>query len=230
MPPQTPSTRTPQYSTHNNNADNIERSLHEDGDTVWGFVIYRCTYASDAEWQTFINRLQQYIRNTLSVYNGLDMLNSMAFTVIEDKQKFDGVRVRDVRDAFVEWVRLQTGEQKEVPYDGRMVSQRYRYCIVVDEEALESVLEDEEEEEAVGIRDGFVKLVWKDWEGWKTGTGGRRENGDDKEDGEGERQVAGTGGWMRVACQDVMVDVYHLLRDINAWYTEYRCPPEIVRA
>ena len=234
MPPQTPSARTPQYSTHNNNADNIERSLHEDGESVWGFVIYRCTYASDADWQAFTNRLQRYIRRTLNIYNGIDMLDSMAFTVMEDKERFDGAEVRDVRGAFVEWVRAQRGEdggrERNEQWNGRMVSQRYRYCVMVDEEALESILEDEDEEEAVGIRDGFVKVVWKDWEGWKISAGNEGNERDGEEDEEGERQVAGTGGWMMVACQDVMVDLYDLLRDVNAWYTEYRCPPEIARA
>ena len=44
-----PSRRTPERETVFNNADNVERQLQEDGHKIWGWVIYRCTYANDEE-------------------------------------------------------------------------------------------------------------------------------------------------------------------------------------
>src|SRR6202034_3033708 len=76
----TMSRRTPKYSTHNNNADNIERYLQEDGHRTWGFVIYRCTYESDDDWDRFMG-LRDQIRCTLEIYNGLDMMDSLSVTV-----------------------------------------------------------------------------------------------------------------------------------------------------
>jgi hypothetical protein len=48
-----------------NNADNIERQLQEDGHKIWGWVIYRCTYKSNEEWASFMDRLRYYIESTL---------------------------------------------------------------------------------------------------------------------------------------------------------------------
>jgi hypothetical protein len=47
--PEEPSKRNPTMETHSNTADNIERLLQKDGFESWGFVVYRCTYASDAD-------------------------------------------------------------------------------------------------------------------------------------------------------------------------------------
>jgi hypothetical protein len=84
------SRRTPQYSTHNNDADNIERYLQEDGHRTWGFVIYRCTYESDDYWGWFIGHLRDKIRHTLELCNGLDMMDSLGITVFEDRSILDG--------------------------------------------------------------------------------------------------------------------------------------------
>src|ERR1700733_2846022 len=79
------SRRTPKYSTHNNDADNIERYLQEDGHRTWGFVIYRCTYESDDDWGWFMGHLRGKIRYTLELCNGLDMMDSLSITVFEDR-------------------------------------------------------------------------------------------------------------------------------------------------
>jgi hypothetical protein len=79
------SRRTPQYFTHFNNADNIERYLQEDGHRTWGFVIYRCTYESDDDWGRFMERLRDQIRYELKLFNGLDMMDSLSVTVFEDR-------------------------------------------------------------------------------------------------------------------------------------------------
>src|SRR2546423_15191719 len=92
------SRRTPQYSTHNNNADNIERYLQEDGHRTWGFVIYRCTYESDDDWGQFMERLRDQIRCTLEIDNGLDMMDSLSITVFEDRSILDGASTSVVRE------------------------------------------------------------------------------------------------------------------------------------
>jgi hypothetical protein len=32
-------------------ADDIQHALIADGHRIWGFVVYRCTYDNDADWQ-----------------------------------------------------------------------------------------------------------------------------------------------------------------------------------
>ena len=67
-------------------------------------------------------------------------------------------------------------------------------------------------------RKGWVNLVWKDWV-------------PTDEEGEGEKPLEdNVGGWMRVAYQSVIVDIYALLRDWNSWYIEYRRPPAVACA
>src|SRR5436305_4047404 len=141
------SRRTPQYSTNLNNADNIERYLQEDGHRTWGFVIYRCTYDSDDDWNKFMEHLRHHIRQALEVYNGLDMMDSLSLTVIEDRSILDDASTSFVREHFKQWA-ATAPEQEQGEGIGPGLSQRYRYCIQVDDAALESIIEDK--------NDGFI--------------------------------------------------------------------------
>ena len=215
------SRRTPQYSTRNNNADNIERYLQEDGHRTWGFVIYRCTYESDDDWGWFMGHLRDKIRYTLELCNGLDMMDSLSITVFEDRSILDGASTSVVREHFKQWA--ATAPQQEQG-TGPTLSQRYKFCVQVDAVALESVIHDAPSPpQHYTISDGFVNLIWKDWEPY---TPDPREGVEEPIEGFTQQQV----GWMRVAYQDVMVGMYYYVRDWNAWYAEYRRPPELARA
>jgi hypothetical protein len=221
----TASRRTPEWSTHNNNADNIERYLQEDGHRTWGFVIYRCTYESDNDWDQFMERLRYHIRHTLKVYNGLDMMNSLSITVIEDRSILDDASTSVVREHFKQWA--ATAPQQEQGA-GPGLSQRYRYCVQVDADALEAVVYDAPTPPEIDTTtDGFVNLIWKDW-GPELFRPNPRFPGPEEEPIEG--CTLHNVGWMRVAYQDLMVDMYYYLRDYNDWYREYRRPPEVARA
>lgn len=218
-PPSSPSPRTPQYSTRNNNADNIERHLHEDSHTKWGFIIYRCTYASDADWAVFMDRLRYRTSSALRTYNGLDMLDSLLpFTVIEDRQAFDNATTATVRDHFKRWVASAPQEEQSQNASAGL-SQRYRYCVQVDQSALEAVVRDAPAPPALDASSkGWVNLVWRDWV----------PTTDEEEEGE-EPLEDNVGGCMRVAYQSVIVDIYAFLRDWDSWLVEYRRPPAVVR-
>jgi len=211
------SRRTPQYSTHNNDADNIERYLQEDGHRTWGFVIYRCTYESDDDWDRFMELLRDAIRRTLEILNGLDMMDSLSITVFEDRSILDDASTSFVREHFKQWA--ATAPQQEQG-TGPALSQRYRYCIQVDAVALESVIQDAPESHI--ISDGFVNLIWKDWEPSRPDP---REEVEEPIEGCTQHEV----GWMMVGYQFVVVCMYCYLRDWNDFYREYRRPPEVVR-
>lgn len=219
-PPPNPSPRTPQYSTHNNNADNIERYLNEDNHSKWGFIIYRCTYASDADWAEFMERLHYHTKSALETYGGLDMLDSLLpFTVIEDRQTLDGATTATVREHFKRWAASAPQEEQSQNATAKL-SQRYRYCIQVDQTALEAVVRHAPAPPAIDVtRKGWVNLVWRDW----VPMHGEGEDEEPLEEGD-------WGGWMRAAYQGVMVDMYRLLRDWNAWYVEYRRSPIVAEA
>ncbi|OOO12854.1 Peptidoglycan-binding lysin domain-containing protein [Aspergillus oryzae] len=97
------SKRVPTMETNFNHADRLERLLQKDRYKTWGFVIYRCTYRSDSDWNRFMTRLLSHVTEYLEFYNGLDLLDSFAPTVFED-QSFDGATTTLLRKHFQEWL------------------------------------------------------------------------------------------------------------------------------
>jgi hypothetical protein len=128
-PPLNPSKRTSEDSTNQN--------IAEDGRRVWGFVIYRCTYESDADWDAFLKHMRFEMEQKLSDYNGLDMLDSHRSTVFEDAALFDKASIATIRQHFREWCSTAPQEEQGT---GSMISARYTYCIAVDKECLDSVV------------------------------------------------------------------------------------------
>lgn len=195
-------------------AHRIVKGLQEDRHQTWGFVIYRCTYDSEDDWNKFMELLRRRIRSALEFYKRLDMMDSLGLTIIDDRSTFDDASTSFVRDHFKQWVTTAPDlEQGEGIGPGQ--SQRYRYCIQVDDQALESVIEDE--------NDGYVYLIQKDWELY---TADAREPAEDPIEDCTLHDI----GWMMVDYQDVMVGMYDLLRGLNDWYLEYRRPPKVARS
>lgn len=104
--------RTPEGSTAHNNAVNIERYLQEDGHQIRGFVIYRCTYKSDADWAEFMKRLHEQTRRVLGYCNVVDMLDRLHVTVIEDRALFDNASTSAVREHFRHWAATAPQEEQ----------------------------------------------------------------------------------------------------------------------
>lgn len=94
------SRRTPDSSTFFNNADNIERQLQADEHKIWGWVIYRTTYDNEDDWKECLSRLRRRIEESLRSCGGLDMLDSLDCTVIEDRERFDGASTSIIREDF----------------------------------------------------------------------------------------------------------------------------------
>jgi hypothetical protein len=181
--------------------------------------IYRCDYESDDDWNEFMQRFRHNIRQSLEVYNGLDMRESVWVTVIEDQSILDDASTSVVREHFKQWA-TTAPRQEQGEGIGPGLSQRYRYCLQVDAAALESIVQDGSE---IGnLSDGFVNLIWKDWEPRAPAP---MDEVEEPVEGCTQHDV----GWMMVAYQGVMVDMYYLLRDCNDWSREYRRPPEVAR-
>lgn len=207
-----PSRRMPDRETALKNADNVQRQFQDDGYKVWGWVIYRCTYESETDWEAFITRIRFYIHDTLRAYNSLDMLESLNYHVFDDQALFDGARPATVREHFAQWA--VTAPQQEQGTDAKQ-SQRYNYCIHVDKEALSSVISGPPPPEN-NLGKGFVNLVCLNiW-------GSMRP---EHVEGRGENENC----WMRIAYQDLMVTWHSLFRKQGSWLTEYRAPPEVGR-
>jgi hypothetical protein len=214
-----PSGRTPSSPTFMNTADCIERGLLQDAHSIWGFVVF-LTPTPNASTEEAIRILFHCARTNLKTHNGLDLLPSMHMTVVQDSSLNNSSAVRA---GFRSWCDANIHEQGDEARarDGPMgcQSQRYRYCIWIDDESLASF---SNYDSTAHINDDvFVKLVWKDWV--PSVPNPRSTIVADEIEGSTQDDV----GWMKVAVTSV-VDLYVLLRDWDDWYREYRRPPEIV--
>lgn len=207
--------------------------MQADGFSKWGFVIYRCTYTNGADWEAFMARIYDAVIEYLELYNGLDMLDSFAPTVIEDRAAFEGATTATLREHFVNtWVPSAfPGENPGLDMDvlSGVEAGRYRFFIMIDEESLRSVLDATVD----GInRTGFVRLVQAGW-------GAKRpyivEEEDDKIEYTPEECEPLEGctlqdvGWMSVRHDHVEAIGYLDIRMHWDWEDHYSRPPEIAK-
>ncbi|KAL4941173.1 hypothetical protein BDV06DRAFT_223401 [Aspergillus oleicola] len=122
---------------YENKADLIEKLLTDDRFSKLGLIIYRCTCKSDSDWEGFLRCLNFCVRDTLEYYNGLDILDSYAQTVLEDKA-FNGAAISAIRDHFNQRVLTASEREQGIPWEEAQFarSPRCKICIMVDEEAL----------------------------------------------------------------------------------------------
>jgi hypothetical protein len=155
-----------------NPVDQIQEQLLADGHRVWGLVIYRCTYGDDAAWETCLRRLNTSIRRNMRFYCGLDLLANHNFkgTVIEDASQLDGVSTHVVRRHFREWrdktfceeqgscMGVVSPDSEDIyPYYSYAV--RYRFCVQIDKDALQSIITCED----TGS-EAWVSFIEADWD------------------------------------------------------------------
>ena len=223
------STRDPTMESFLNNADNLERLIQMDGFKTWGFVIYRCTYQSDSDWETFMTRFLYHVRHSLDFYNGLDLLDSFAPTVFEDRS-FDGATTALVRKHFQEWAATAPPVEQPIGYSDYPEAGRYKFFLMVDQEALESVLSVPDPEECDS--DGFVRLVNGFWEPEVLDADELAERGvSSQSELEQEEPLEGLTmldvGWMKVCYSDAQTWGYLSMLDGFRWLTYYQRPPLI---
>ncbi|PKX96393.1 uncharacterized protein P174DRAFT_417435 [Aspergillus novofumigatus IBT 16806] len=130
-----PSPHTPHLTRRSNFADCVELDLEEDGHRTWGFVMYRCEYKSDSDW---------------------DMMDRLTLTVFDDQATFNGATTSFVREHFKKWAATAPQEEQGT---GPANAQRYRCCIQVTDECLDSVIRTSR-----STKRGFANLIDASWE------------------------------------------------------------------
>ncbi|KAK8043415.1 hypothetical protein PG993_005845 [Apiospora rasikravindrae] len=251
--PCTPNTICSTY----NAADKIERHLRADGHRIWGFVVYRCTYTSDRDWDLCVQRIHSAVRKGMDVYNGRDLLQEGCFklTVIADASMFDGASTRAVRQHFQDWcariVHEEQGSPREIrgrqhkpPPGDWLLPVRYRFCIQINEASMRSFIPEQGEP--------WVKIIKSDWDPSEARTQRRQppnetglgrtvemcehdndHEGDFTDDNEEEEYPDMEGckeedvGWMKVQLTGLMPDMYADLRSPNLWDIQYIRPPDM---
>jgi len=157
------------YNFHVKSDTAIANSLEQYKLDRWGFVIYRCTYASQEKWDKFLalakrearDRLERGGAGDLSVYDKMD------WTVMEDAETLDGASMLDTSRKFRAWVKADgraelqgTALAHSATWRDAPGLPRYCYFMHVDEQSLESVMDDEKARD----RDAgyFCKIVYPD--------------------------------------------------------------------
>ncbi|OQD67322.1 hypothetical protein PENDEC_c039G03438 [Penicillium decumbens] len=100
--------------------------------------------------------------SSLKCYNGLDLLDNFAPTVMEDSS-FEGATTATLRENLNKWAASAKHQEQNVPpgQEHHIQSGRYRYFLMVDQEALGSVLN---ESELDFSESAFVRLIDGQWE------------------------------------------------------------------
>ncbi|KAI6856915.1 hypothetical protein KC338_g8259 [Hortaea werneckii] len=236
-----------------NTADRIEDQLRSDGHLIWGFAAYRCTYGDDAAWETCLDRLNETIRNSMRFWNGLELLEPDRFrlTLFDDERRLDGASAQVVRQHFRDWrlnaVHQEQGSQKEIEARGGSSdfldfkkSVRYRFCIQIDEAALQSIVSHEGEDR---LRKAWVNLIEGDWDASAAAAQREQdkmahvEEGLDPEDLDNDEprfpDIDGCTeenvGLMRVHYMDLIPAIYSLLRNPYALDYMYVRPPDLAQ-
>jgi hypothetical protein len=212
----------------------------------WGFVIYRCTYKDDAAWSNFMRIFKDMILGgivPLSESLNQDVIDRLAFDVREDRALFQKATRPELRDDFLAWARSdqineelsdeelrERAERKPLSPSSEDIqskyvdSPRYEYFLVVDEEAMNSVLA---VEHRVYDQDSWVYIVNADWDMNATfdqlnpGWFGHNQEELSKWDG---------GATARVNPNDLYPSLFQILWEADgAWWSElYQPPPTIL--
>jgi hypothetical protein len=132
---------------------------------IWGLIVYRTTYSDEEKWTHFNHLFQEGVRKfvrNINEYGDLAHLDHLDFTVRDNKDLFDNASKSDLRNHFREWLKsddvfLEQGlnrsdDPEAIDSSGSL---RYSYFIEVNEEAMQSVLQN-------GTETGYVNFVWLD--------------------------------------------------------------------
>ena len=161
-------------------------------------------------------------------------------TVMEDKSQFDGADTSDIRQHFQDWAthalneeqgsneEIESRRKEPIPWHGSLAV-RYRFCLQIDADALQSILKKK--------RGAWVNLIRDDWQMKQAMTNGASGDWDQDDytsleeefpliDGGTREDV----GWMMVDYKCLMPTCYSHLRDPNFWTLEYARPPCVLSA
>ena len=121
-------------------AQQIDAQRRAYGQSLWGLVIYRCTYGDDAAWSRFENIFRQRALDKLARSDDSAMAECFDITVMNDEVIFGQASADDVRDHFRAWCQRTLTDGKSLPPMDVPFTPRYQYCVLVDHDSLHSVL------------------------------------------------------------------------------------------
>ena len=116
-------------------------SLFQSGHPKWGFLVYRVYYGDEESWQRFMGILNRVSDNWIRRSHKERLLPYLFWTTMEDREAFEGASKDAIRDSFRSWVDARSVERDGPGADSPNIAEwspRYRACLYVDKEVLES--------------------------------------------------------------------------------------------
>jgi hypothetical protein len=225
--------RDPRYTLETTETERINRMLNQYGLQKWGFVIYRCTYEDDSAWDRFMHHLNARKDAILiETYDDEHLAQTLDWNVQQDSSSLNHATKDQVRDKFRAWV--ATDARLEMPTSAEHQQQtlemllydnpRYKYCIHVDAESMQSVLDGPPPTEPDFHGVGYVNLIRAD-DCWEERDKGPAEYHDEREPELGGRTSFDV-GWMKVPADRLVPEVYESLVDDFMWDCSYVRPNE----
>ncbi|KAI6840176.1 hypothetical protein KC342_g3003 [Hortaea werneckii] len=210
---------------------NIVDGLSKSKEEKWGFVIYRCTYKDDRDWERFKATVHRRTQEDMADSDVPEVANFLEWTFVDDRESLEGASKDYLRARHKAWAaKAFRAENPRALYD-TSDGPRYRYFIQVDEEALQSVLS---APECDMLGEGYVYFVDSQREPMGEGEDEDEDEDECEEDRETFDPIEGCAeenvGWMKLAA--VMIDAtwYDTSSGFayGGWYAFYKRPPETV--
>ncbi|KAF2495513.1 hypothetical protein BU16DRAFT_391565 [Lophium mytilinum] len=202
----------------------------------WGFIIYRCTYSSNADWKLFIDRLNEKAQEGLEASGALDLAPTLDLTVFQDKSRYNGASKDDIRKDFKHWVKSDEAAAEQPPTGAGVANKnmfgqatRYTFPVYVDEEAMRSVIDPAPDK---WPHSAYIILIDGDWELRDPETFDYEAMGFDLDEDcmdDGEEPIEGCRledvGWLKAMVLDLIPGKYAGLEQPGQWAFYYRRPP-----
>jgi hypothetical protein len=189
----------------------------------WGWLIYRCTYTSDAAWSRFRACVEAQSRAQIAASGAPEIADRLEWTRVEDAATLDGISTVALREQFRAWTAEDVARQRLGTYDPTTIA-RYSYFIKVDEEVMQN-LGGFLAADSHWAKGDFVKFVDANWEPATVREEDEEPDGFEEIEGCTEEDV----GWMRVSPIMIFTAFYETLNGDNmAWEVFYNRPLHIV--
>jgi hypothetical protein len=95
----TPWLKMPLPSAERVTLETLEQSKHD----KWGYVIYRCTYRNDRDWNRFKQLVHKRSRENIEESDTPQIAQSLEWTFVEDRDALDGASRAQLRERFNKW-------------------------------------------------------------------------------------------------------------------------------
>ncbi|KAI0540463.1 putative muramidase [Xylaria digitata] len=204
----------------------VQMTSPELRDSVWGFVVYRCTGRNETAWQRMIAHIND-TGGRISIIRGRKHGRASSENLRTNRiYDCSGATHHDVRDYFLQWVpkdlqsRLSKNSKagvKDLEMLGVADCPRYECCILIDDLCMESL-------DYPRFNSPVFKLVWRKW-GPATQDERQAPIHPDFHDGQTEYLEEDV-GWMYMPVR-YYIDIYDRLGHMD-WEDVYVRPPYIL--